>query len=114
MAGTDNVSHNSKKINIRELTVKLQCMSFTNLLFVSQPFVNSNNNVNDKISKFNMTLYKICQLLGASQNITFADVNCIMESRDMHRHGMRMTWLGKTKLCNYICELLNYIDAKKK
>ena len=111
LAGTDNVSHNSKKINVRELSVKLQCMSFTNLMFISQPFVNNNNNVNNKISKFNMTSYKICQLL--CQNITFADVNCIMESRDMHKHGMRMTWSGKTKLCNYICELLSYLNAKK-
>ena len=65
--------------------------------------------MNNRISKFNMSLYQCCERLNSNQSITFADMNYVLESRDMQRYGVNMTRSGRAKLDKYICDLITYL-----
>ena len=101
-------------LNLAEdrLLGKMKHLSNTNLLIISVPYLNNNFYIKDEVSRFNMALYRCCEMCRPTQSVAYADVNCVLESRDMQKFGPHLTRSGRVKLSKYICQLLSYVGVQ--
>lgn len=114
MAGTNDIIRKRTVSNeLIERTVN--SLSHTNAIFVTVPFMNIKENLNDRIYFHNYRLYEYLRTIDRP-NLNFLDVNEYISENEKHSDGIHLNRKGKVKLLahisEYIVECCDYFENK--
>ena len=107
LAGANNVLINRhlSKAFLRRLQNSLK---HTNLVLVSVPFFNKNDNYNRAAYQLNCTLHQLTEHSGTTH---YVEVNSLITGDMMTRHGLHMKLAAKKIVMSYVCCQINALNV---